>query len=367
MKKILSVSLVLCLIISLTACGSTGGSSASQPGSSAASQPGSSAVSQPESPSLASSDGLKVALSNSMLSNQWRIQMIKVFEAYCRQLKEQSVISEYFVTSSGNDAQAQINEIRNLIAQEYDIIVADCASSALAPVLEEAAEQGIIVVTFDNIVETENTYSIAVDGTAFGTNQATFMCEQLGGEGNILIIRGMAGVHDDTIRHEAYLKVLEQYPNIKVVGEGYGNWDFGSTAQLINDLLTANEGTKIDGILQQGMGEVAIVDALIKHGYDPAEVVLTGEWTNGHLRVVKEYGINSYITGVPAYLSAMSVDIALAVLNGEEVEQHQLIPPPFVPSDEVEKWYAADQGDGFMPVFTDEANTWNITIEDMLT
>ena len=105
----------------------------------------------------------------------------------------------------------------------------DAASSALGPVIEEAAEQGIIVVTFDNIVETDSTYSIAVDGGKFGENQARWLCETLGGKGNILMIRGKAGAHDDTIRCEGYERVLKEYPDIKVVGDGYGEWDFGTT------------------------------------------------------------------------------------------------------------------------------------------
>lgn len=370
LKKFLAVLLALCMVMTGTACaGSTGAQSSDQPASTdaaPASQDSGDVSETPSAEPTADGEGLKVALSNSILTNAWRIQMIKIFETYCAQLQEQGVVSSYYATSSGDDAQAQINEIRNLIAEEYDIILVDCASSALAPVLEEAAEQGITVVTFDNIVETETTYSIAVDGTAFATNQAKWLCEQIGGSGNILLVRGKAGAHDDTVRCEAYEAVLAQYPDVKVVGDGYGNWDFGTTAQLMNDLLAANEGTKIDGVLQQGMGEVAIVDALVQYGYDPAEVAITGEWTNGFFRVTKENSLNAFITGVPSYLSAMALDVALAVKGGEEVERNQLLDPPFIPAEDVDKWYQPSQSDEFMPAFTDDANTWNITLEDVL-
>ncbi|WP_434309687.1 substrate-binding domain-containing protein [Hominifimenecus sp. rT4P-3] len=309
---------------------------------------------------------LKVALSNSILTNAWRIQMVKIFETYCEQLKEQGVVSEYYATSSGDDAQAQINEIRNLIAEEYDIILVDCASSALQPVLEEAADQGIVVVSFDNIVQTDTTYSIAVDATAFATNQAKWLCEQLGGKGNILLVRGKAGAHDDTVRCAAYEEVLKQYPDIKVVGDGYGEWDFGTTAQLMNDLLAKNEGTQIDGVLQQGMGEAAIVAALEQHGYDPAKVPITGEWTNGYFRVTMEKNLNAFITGVPSYLSAMAMDVALDVVNGKDVERDQLLAPPVIEAKDAEKWYQPSQSDEFMPAYTNEENSWNIQLEDVL-
>lgn len=309
---------------------------------------------------------LKVAFSNSILTNAWRIQTVKIFETYCEQLKEQGVVSEYYATSSGDDAQAQVNEIRNLIAEEYDIILVNCASSALQPVLEEAADQGIVVVCFDNVVQTDTTYSIAVDATASATNQAKWLCEQLGGKGNILLIRGKAGAHDDTVRCAAYEEVLKQYPDIKIVGDGYGEWDFGTTAQLINDLLAKNEGTQIDGILQQGMGEAAIVAALEQHGYDPAKVPITGEWTNGYFRVTMEKNLNAFITGVPSYLVAMAMDVALDVVNGKDVERDQLLAPPVIEAKDAEKWYQPSQSDEFMPAYTNEENSWNIQLEDVL-
>jgi len=361
MKKFLAVLLVLCMAGSLAGCSGNKEETTTAGTTSAAT----SEVPESTTPG-GEAQGLKVALSNSILTNAWRIQMIKIFETYCEQLKEQGIVSEYYATSSGDDAQAQINEIKNLIAEEYDIILVDCASSALTPVLQEAAEQGIIVVTFDNIVETEETYSIAVDGTAFATNQARWLCEQLGGEGNILMVRGKAGAHDDTVRCAAYEAVLAEYPGIKVVGDGYGEWDFGTTASLMNDLLSANEGTKIAGVLQQGMGEAAIVDALIQHSYDPADVAITGEWTNGYFRVVMEYNLNAFITGVPSYLSAMALDVALAVANGETVERNQLLDPPVIDAADAGKWYQSSQSDEFMPAFTDEKNTWNISLEDVL-
>jgi len=367
MKKYLAILLVCVLMLSMVGCGSKNEQAAEKTATSQQTTTEAKTDSKPaEEETKTEAKGLKVALSNSILTNAWRIQMIKIFEAYCKQLQEKGIVSEYYATSSGDDAQAQINAIKNLIAEKYDIILVDCASSALGPVLQEAAEQGIIVVTFDNIVKTDSTYSISVDATAFATNQAKWLCEQLGGKGNIFLIRGKAGAHDDTVRCEAYFKVLEQYPDIKIIGDGYGGWDFGTTAQLMNDLLAANKGTKINGILQQGMGEVAIVEALKQHGYNPSEIPITGEWTNGYFRVVIEEKLNAFITGVPSYLSAMALDIALDVANGKEVERDQVIDPPVIPAENAKDWYQPSQPDEFMPAFTDEKNTWNIKLEDVI-
>jgi ribose transport system substrate-binding protein len=310
--------------------------------------------------------GVKIALSNSILSNSWRTQMVKIFEAYCENLKDEGIVSEYYATSTGNsDANDQVNEVRNLIAAGYDIIVIDCASDALSVVIKEAAAEGIIVVTFDNIVETDVSYSITVNATKFAIGQVEWLVNELGGKGKIFLIKGMDGASDDTRRNAAYMSVLKKYPDIKIIGEGNGNWDYGTTAELMNNLLAANGGKAPDGILMQGMGEVAVVEALINYGIDPASVPFTGEWTNGYFRVIMEHHLNCYVTGVPAYLSAMAVDIGLAVYNGEKVERNQVIDPPVIDAADAADWYYPDQPDEFVSAFTDADNTWNLTVEDM--
>lgn len=62
-----------------------------------------------------------------------------------------------------------------------------------------------------------------------------------------------------------------------------------------------------------------------------------------------------------------AVDVALKVLNGEEVEAHDLRGSPTCSSKEEaeEKWYQPDQEGGFVCDWTDNNNTWNLTIEDV--
>ena len=311
--------------------------------------------------------GMKVALSNSFSGNAWRAQTIKIFEKYCSDLKDEGVISEFYASSAGDDAQNQINELRNMISQGYDIILVNAAdSNALKPVLEEAADEGITVVSYDNRVEGDNLYTIGIDEEKYATQQAEWMCETLGGKGNIYLIRGLEGSYNDNIRYECWTKVLENYPDIHVIAEGYGGWDAGTTSQLMNDLLAANPDTEVNGIIQQGHGEVAMTEALVQHGIDPGTVAMTGEYTNGFFRGIKEYKINAFIEGLPCYLPAAALDVALAVVNGEDAEKDTIIDPPVIDAADADEWYHPELPDTFMNGWTDDDNTWNLTLEDVI-
>lgn len=359
--------MVVCLI---AGCGSTEqgtGSSTQETPSSSEGDTAADAGDEAAGAQEGQATGVKVALSNSFSGNAWRAQTIKIFNSYCSRLAEEGVISEYYASSAGDDAQNQINEIRNMISQGYDIILVNAAdSNTLKPVLEEAAAEGIVVVSYDNRVEGEGLYTIGIDEVKYATQQAEWMCETLNGEGNIYLIRGLEGSYNDNIRYECWMDVLSQYPDINVIAEGYGGWDAGTTSQLMNDLLAANPDVEVDGIIQQGHGEVAMTEALIQHGIDPSTVAMTGEYTNGFFRVILEYDINAFIEGLPCYLPAAALDIGLSVLNGEEVEADTVFDPPVIDAADAAEYYQPDLPDTFMNGWTDEANTWNLTLEDVI-
>ena len=100
--------------------------------------------------------GYVVALCNYSIGNSWRAQMEQEFVAEAEKLKEEGTVSEYYITNSNEDINKQISDMQDLITKKVDAIVITAASpTALAPVVEEATDAGIKVVSFDNVVETD--------------------------------------------------------------------------------------------------------------------------------------------------------------------------------------------------------------------
>ena len=267
-----------------------------------------------------STGGYKVAFSNSYIGNAWRAHSVTAFEEYAEHLKETGMISEYYVSSSGNEPQAQINEIRNLMSQGYDAIILNSASpTALAPVCEEAVDRGIVVVAADNLVESDLVYNVGVSNFQYGFDQATWLAEQIGGEGNIIIIRGIEGTTVSIERGRGYDEVLANYPDIHVVGEIWGAWDHATVASEIGNLLDAHASDNIVGVLDEGGGEQATIEAMIDRDYDMSKVAITGGAVNGFHRISKEKNINFMGYGYPPYMTARALEIALEVLEGQDI------------------------------------------------
>ncbi len=354
MRKARWLSLLLVVLVAVTLVTGCGSSSSTQKNSG-------------DQGAKDAKKSFKIALSNSYIGNSWRAEMVKIFEGYAKQKKASGEISEYYTSSSGNDPQAQINEIRNMMSKGYDAIIVNAASpTALAPVLNEAVDRGIVIVAFDNTVDSDKIYNVNTDQVEFGTKQAQWLADKIGGKGNILLLKGVEGTTVSRDRNLGYAAVLKKYPDIKILQEGFGKWDDAATAVEINNMLSAHANEPISGILQEGGGENAIFDALKQHGLDPTKVALTGEMLNGFFKHMKEDNVPGIAVGQPPYLSAASIDVALKVLKGEKVEKTTLIPLPVASSDEVDKWYAPDQPDNFFVDWKDANNTYNLKLEEIL-
>lgn len=353
MKKLVSLLMALSLVLALTACGGKEQTPAAEEGGD----------------TQADNGGYKIAFSNSYVGNAWRTAAVNIFDAYTADLVEQGVLSKAYSSSAGDDVQAQINEIRNMMSEGYDAIVCIAASATgLQSVLEEAAERGIVVVCFDANVDSDLVYNVNTDQHEYGRLLAQSLVDRMGGKGNILWIKGIEGNQVTLDRTAGMESVLENYPDIKVLGDGYGKWDDSTTASVMSNLMSAYGSQGIDGILSEGGGGHAIVQSLTENGIDPASIPISeGEMFNSFMKDWVELDLDAFCTAQPPYLSAAAVDVALRVLNGEDVEPWTYVDLPTCSSKEEaeEKWYQPDQEGGFVCDWTDNNNTWNLTIEDV--
>src|SRR5919197_5362112 len=69
----------------------------------------------------------RIALSNSVIGNKWRIEMENLFKAACK-MPPYSQQVDCSVYNSGNDVSKQTQQMSNLISQHVDAIVINAAS-----------------------------------------------------------------------------------------------------------------------------------------------------------------------------------------------------------------------------------------------
>ena len=254
-----------------------------------------------------------IALSNSYIGNQWRVQMVNLTKAYAEKYYKDKV--KLTVVNSGTDVQAQIAAIDDMISQKVDAILVDPASElALNPVLEEAAKQGIIVVDFDHAVTAPSAYKVGVDFVKFGGIMGQWMADTLKGKGDIIMNRGVPGFEGDNAEYKGATDAMKTYPDIHIVAEVYGKWDESVSQAEMTKVLPGHPN--INGVLSQA-GGYGVVQAFLN--LHRPFVPMTGEASNGWRLAMLKYkdqGLVGISVGDPPTLGAYALKVAVDTLDG---------------------------------------------------
>lgn len=352
MKKWLTIGLAAAFAFSLSGCGGN------KPAETAA-ESKAEAVTEAKTDSKTEStaeaaaekggDGYVVALCNYSIGNSWRAQMEQEFVSEAEKLKAEGVVKEFYITNSNEDINKQISDMQDLITKKVDAIIITAASpTALAPVVEEATEAGIKVVSFDNVVDTDQQVaSVGIDEAEFGRIGAEWLAKKLDGKGKIVVLNGIAGTATDALRWGGAEEVLKNFPDIEVIGTANASWDYAEGKAAMESMLSAYP--QIDGVWSQGgaMTQGAI-DAFNAAGRKL--VPMTSEGNNGAIRAWienKENGLSCIAPSNPTYTSAEALRVAVKALNGETVSNKVVMDIETVTEDNVDQYYKKDMPDSF--------------------
>jgi ribose transport system substrate-binding protein len=264
-----------------------------------------------------------IALSNSYIGNVWRTQMINMANVFVTRPDIAPMIKEFQAASSGEDVAAQISQMENMITSGAQAIIVNAINEeGLVPTIRRAREEGIVVVAFDNIVNYEDIVFVNQDQVEFGRRWATWLIEQIGDTGKVLMVNGIAGMSADTDRQEGGKEVFSQYPGIQLI-EVFGRWDPG-TAQTVTANAIATD-KDIAGVWCQG-GTDGVVRAFVEAGLPVPPVA--GEAENGFRKQMLQGIVNGYSIGQSPGLVAVSIRVALDLLQGLEVPSAISVPLP---------------------------------------
>ena len=292
----------------------------------------------------------RIALSNSYIANAWRIQMIKTAKAYAAQPEVAKWIKEFKVVSTGEDLAAQISAVNNFIDSGYDAIVINSINpDAFGAAIKRAKDAGIIVVSFDGILNSTDTINVNVDQKGLGVDWAKWMIEKLPSGGKVLEVRGVAGVSVDTDRHAGIHETLDASGKKWDIVEVSGKWDSGVAQKATADAI-AVQGP-FDGVIAQG-GDTGVVQAMMdaNQKFTP----FAGETENGFLKLCADHakdGLSCWAAGSGPGQVAVAVKTALDALQGKTIPQMTKLPlaPAVDPNIKDGTDYYASQPNEFYP------------------
>ncbi len=312
-----------------------------------------------------------IALSNSYIGNVWRTQMIKMAKAYAESPDIAPLISEFQVNTADRDDAAQIAAIENMISNGAQaIVIIAHTPTALVQTVQQARADGIVVVSFDSVVQADPPdpsldlgVTVNEDQVEMGRRWAQWLVDQTGGEGKILMVNGVQGTGVDTERREGAYEVWEANPGIEAI-EVIGDWDPGKAQTAAATALAANPD--FVGVWCQG-GTDGVVRAFIDAGVPLVPVA--GEAENGFRKQMLEMKdeFQGYSIGQTPGLVCASMRAAISLLMGEPVPSAVSVPLPEVKTDELEPGVNVfpDAPDNFFTATSIPACGINLTFEEV--
>ncbi len=266
--------------------------------------------------------GYVIGYSNSYSGNYWRADLLAELNHDFAIAKKAGLVSKFIVSDSNLNNAVQIQQVRSMIEQHVNLILAiPNSSTAMNGVFQQAYKAGIPVVTID--APTTSAYTVDVDNQNWmtGALAASGLVKEMGYKGNVLMVDGLAGSPGSVLLHNGAASVFADCPNVKVVASVPGNWDEADSKSATLEALSTHPET-INGVYAQGGEILGAVEAFQQTGRaipaladgNPDEATLG--WVRENINTVK------YCAAInpPRSAGNASWRVALRILMGQGIK-----------------------------------------------
>ena len=214
-----------------------------------------------------------------------------------------------------------------LEAVETAAIVINAASpTALNGAVKEACDAGITVVSFDGVVTEPCAWRVAVDFKKMGANEIAYLEKRLPEGGNLLEIRGLAGVSVDDQIHAGIEEAVKANPKFKIVGSVNGDWAQDVAQKAVAGILPSLP--EIAAVVTQGGDGYGAAQAFAAAGR-PTPIIVMGnrqdelKWW-GEQR--EKNGYETVSTSIAPGVSTLAFWVAQQILDGKDVPKDLTVP-----------------------------------------
>ena len=147
-----------------------------------------------------------------------------------------------FASANDND-RLQKQQIEQFIKEGVNLlIVSPNQIHTISSVIDKAYDAGIPVILFDRKTDSKKyTAFIGADNYEAGYEIGNFIGQQLDGKGNIAEICGLQASSPAIERNRGFMDALKNYPDIKVVARGYGDWIKESGVTAMDSILVQSK------------------------------------------------------------------------------------------------------------------------------
>lgn len=224
-----------------------------------------------------------------------------------------------------DDRDQQIQTVENFATRGVSgIVLAPLDSQALVNPVASAVQAGIPVVIFDSDLKSDKLVSfVATDNFKGGQMAGDFLAQQLGGKGNVILLRYAVGSASTEAREAGFLDAIKKHAEIKLISaDQYAGPTRETSYQAAQNLLN-RFGNDVNGIFCPNENStIGMTKALRDIGKAGGKVKMIG-FDAGSQSVLdmKNGDVQGLIVQNPVKMGYLGVLTMVEHLQGKKVEK----------------------------------------------
>ncbi len=226
---------------------------------------------------------------------------------------------EFFLVTAASPAD-QVGQVEDLMVKGIDALVILAHDSApLTPVVKEAYDSGIFVVSIDRgLTEPVQNIYVAGDNPGLGRVSGEWLAEALNGKGKIVVLEGIPCVIN-TERVEAFNAVIAQHSGIEILDSQPAYWSTQKGLEIMENYL--QKYPEIDAVWAQDDDVLkGVLQAYKESGRTDIKIMLGGAGSKDIVKMVMDGDplVQADVTYPPSMV-ATGISAAVMSLRGEKL------------------------------------------------
>ena len=244
------------------------------------------------------------------------------------------------VTDAQEKPAQEIRNLEDLAVRGVDLVIMiTYYADAIGPGVKALNDAGIPIIVMSSNLKgnVDWTCHLAADTLGTARSAGEYYVEQLGGKGKVIQIEGKPGSMVNQARGRGWREVLEKHPDIEIVAHGVANYHRGEALKMMEDFLQAHK--HIDAVYAHNDNMAKGALQAIKEAGRDKEMWVTGYDGLAAETLEMIYNGDLMATWIYPTFGAEAVEVAVRVLQGQEVPKEIEFPSGIIDKNNVTDYY----------------------------
>lgn len=227
--------------------------------------------------------------------------------------------AELQVSNAQGDASQQLNDVQNLVTQQFDaIMVNPVDTDAIVPAIQAANQADIPIIALDRKAASGEVATVIASNNVKGGRMAGEELIRLVENGPIAQLEGVPGTSAARERGEGFQQAIEDQDAVNLVASQAAGFSRNEALNVTQNIIQSTPDIK--GIFAQN-DEMALGAVQALGDRAGSEVVIVGfDGIDDALQAIQDGDMNATVAQQPGRIGRLGVENAIKAIDGEDLQ-----------------------------------------------